>query len=478
MNKPDTAVPLPPGAELELTIDKLAFGGQGLGRVGGLVVFVEQALPGQKVRVRLTRTKARFAEARVLELLVQSPAYQPPFCPHFGLCGGCQWQDLAYEEQLRWKRLHVEECLRHLAGWDAGVILPAVASPELQGYRNKMEFSFAPRPWLTAADGTRPPDSAAPGCALGLHVRGSSEGVFDLQNCFLQSEQTPALVREVRSLCRRSNLSAYDPKTRRGFWRWLVLREGKRTGQTLVHLITTGDGDGAAVTALAAHLKEQFPDLTTLVQSLNRKKAQTARGEVSRSLWGPGYIEERLGGLRLRVSADSFLQPNTLAAEGLYEAIGRLGEFTGGETLWDLYCGAGSIGLSLASRVRRVVGFELEAGAVADAVSNSRLNGLSNCQFLAGDLKERLRETVKTAAQPLPEVVVVDPPRAGLHPEVVKAVLEISPRRLLYVSCNPATLARDLALLKDHYEITAVQPFDLFPHTPHIEVVVRLDRNH
>jgi 23S rRNA (uracil1939-C5)-methyltransferase len=438
------------------------------------VVFVDQAVPGQRVRVRITRKKTQFAEAEVMQLLSQSPAYAPPFCLHFGVCGGCQWQDLAYTEQLHWKRVQVQESLRHLAGLTPGQVLPTVASPQPRYYRNKMEFTFAPRGWLPGAGLGR---RSLPGaCSLGLHVRASRDQIFDLEQCFLQSPQSTAIVQEVRSLCRQSGLPAYNSKNHRGFWRFLVLRESKRTSQMLAHLITTDQGGPAAVAALAAHLRAHFPALTTLVHSRSRSKAQVARGESSRTLWGPGYIEEQLCGLRLRVSAHSFLQTNTEAAEGLYEAISRLGEFTGRETVWDLYGGAGSIALSLASQVRRVVGFELVPEAVNDAYSNCRLNGVDNCHFLGGDLKERLRETMRTASQPLPEVVITDPPRSGMHPQVVQALKEIAPGRIIYVSCNPATLARDLALLRDDYEILALQPFDLFPHTAHIECVVRLER--
>jgi 23S rRNA (uracil1939-C5)-methyltransferase len=477
MNGKTPATAISKGAELDLVIEKLAFGGKGLGRVDGLVVFVEHALPGQRVRVRITGKKSQFAEARVVQLLEQSPGYAPPFCPHFGVCGGCQWQDLAYEEQLRWKGLHVQEALRHLTIGTPGEILAPVASPQQRYYRNKMEFTFAPRPWLPGAEVVaEEPDRGA--CALGLHVGASFHRIFNLENCFLQSPQAPAIVREVRNFCRGRGLPAYNPSNHRGFWRFLVWREGKRTGQTLAHLITTDQGDPAAVEALAAHLKARFPAITTLVHSRSRKKAQVASGESSRTLWGPGYIEERLGAVRLRVSAHSFLQTNTEAAEGLYGAISRLGEFTGRETVWDLYCGVGSIALFVASQVRRVVGFELAPEAVHDADHNSRLNGLDNCRFLAGDLKERIQETLRSASrqQDLPELVIADPPRAGLHPQVVQALKEIAPRRIVYVSCNPATLARDLALLQDRYDVRTVQPFDLFPHTAHIEVVARLER--
>jgi 23S rRNA (uracil1939-C5)-methyltransferase len=470
------ALSLDKGVEFDLTIEKLAFGGKALGRVAGFVVFVDHAIPGQRVRVQVTRKKPHFAEARVVQILAQSPAYEPPFCPHFGLCGGCQWQDVSCDEQLFWKRSHVEECLQHLAGLRPDVILPTIPSPQERYYRNKMEFTFAPRAWPGSDESVAGKPPGGGGLALGLHVAGDAAGIFNLEHCFLQSAQSPAIVQEVRRWCSQSELPAYNPKTRRGFWRFLVLREGKRTGQTLVHLITTDQGDPAAVAALAGHLKERFPDLATLVHSRRRKKAQVACGEVSRTLWGPGSIEEHLGGLRLRVSAHSFLQINTLAAAGLYGAVSRLGEFTGRETVWDLYCGAGSLGLALASQVRRVVGFELVDEAVADAFENSRLNNLENCHFLAGDLKERILETLRTGSQPPPEVVIADPPRAGMHPQVVKALTELAPLRLIYVSCNPATLARDLARLKEHYEVATVQPFDLFPHTPHIEVVIRLER--
>ena len=255
-----------------------------------------------------------------------------------------------------------------------------------------------------------PGNRAAGGaCALGLHVGASSTGSLIWSTAFCNPPSPRPSWPEVRRWCGQSGLAAYNTHTHRGFWRFLVLREGKRTAQTLVHLITTDQGDPAAVEALAAHLQARFPAITTLVHSRSRTKAQVAIGESSRTLWGPGYIEEQLGDLRLRISANSFLQTNTAAAEGLYNAISRLGEFTGDEIVWDLYCGAGSIALHLASQVRRVVGFELVAAAVNDAYINSRLNGLENCQFLAGDLKERIREALRAGALPPAS------PRCGHH---------------------------------------------------------------
>jgi 23S rRNA (uracil1939-C5)-methyltransferase len=464
------------GAEIELYLEKLTFGGKALGRVAGLVVFVDHGLPGQKVRVRITRKKSQFAEARVVELLEQSPAYVVPRCRHFGLCGGCQWQDLTYEGQLRWKQLQVGECLQHVAGLGPEEIKPVAASPERWYYRNKMEFTFAPRPWVTAAEMTSGLPPAGLGAALGLHVPGSFNRVFDLTECHLQSPLTGNIVAAGRDWVRSSGLPAYDTRGHSGFWRFLVLREGKRTGQLLLHLITTDQGDLKLAEELGVHLRERFPEITTLVHSVNAKKAQVAQGGASRSLWGPGFIEEQIQGRRFRISAESFFQTNTGAAEALYGTVIRLAELSGRETVWDLYCGAGSIALSLADQVRRVVGFELVETAVQDAYSNSRLNGVDNCQFFAGDLKDCIREAMTSPQHPRPEVVITDPPRAGMHPQVIQALVALSPQRIIAVSCNPATLARDLALLTAHYVIVTVEPYDLFPHTAHIECVVRLER--
>jgi 23S rRNA (uracil1939-C5)-methyltransferase len=464
------------GAEVEVYLEKLAFGGKALGRVDGLVVFVEHGIPGQTVRVRITKKKAQFAEGRVVGLVQQSPDYTAPRCRHFGFCGGCLWQDLAYEEQLQWKRQQVQECLQHLAGLRPEDIRPATASPDQYYYRNKMEFTFAPRPWLTQEDLAAGRNPEGLGGALGLHVPGSFNRVFNLEECYLQAPQTAAMVTEVRDWARSSSLAAYDTKGHTGFWRFLMLREGKRTGQWLLNLITTEAGDREKVAELAAHLRERFGEISTLVHSVNARKAQVAQGGRSQILWGPGSIEEELQGRRFRISPESFFQTNTAATEALYGAVSRLGEFSGRETVWDLYCGAGSIALSLADRVQRVVGFELVETAVADAYVNSELNRVDNCQFLAGDLKDRIREVLKSGQYPRPEVVVTDPPRAGMHAQVIQALLEILPQKIIAVSCNPATLARDLALLQENYEIVTVEPFDLFPHTAHIECVVRLEK--
>lgn len=465
------------GMEIDLHVEKLAFGGQALCRHEGMVVFVDGAAPGQVVRARVIRKKKNYAEALVTEVLRQSPRQSEPFCPHFGVCGGCQWQHIPYEDQLSWKRLHVMESLQHLAGIPEAVVEPTVASPRRQWYRNKMEYTFSERRWLS-------PQEIATGreydrsFALGLHAKGRFDRIFDVESCFLESPESVAVLDAVRRWCRQSGLAPYSTRTHEGFWRFLVIREGKNTGHILLHLITAAHPGGeGAVDELAAHVRESFPGVTTFVHSVSRKKAQVAVGDASRNVFGPGFIEERLGALRFRISPHSFFQTNTFAAVPLYGAVLEAAGLEGHESVWDLYCGTGSIALFMASHAREVVGFEVIEDAIRDAYVNCRLNGIDNCRFRAGDLKEVLSQTLRESAsfRP-PDVVVTDPPRSGMHPAVVRALRELAPRRIVAVSCNPTTLARDLAMLSDVYRIVRVQPFDLFPHTPHIECVVGLDR--
>ncbi len=466
------------GAEIELLVEKLAFGGKALARRDGLVVFMDHALPEERVRVRITKKRRQFAEGYVQERLSPSPHYVEPVCPHFGVCGGCSWQDLQYEEQLRWKRLHVMESLEHLAGVSEATVQPAVPSPDVIWYRNKMEFTFSNRSWIERLD----PDAAklprSEPLALGLHARRSFDAALNIDRCFLASPQAVEVLKEVREWCRETSLPAYNTRDHQGFWRFLVIREGKRTNQFLVHLLTSSQGDnGTVAERLANHLRARFPYLTTFVHSITDSKAQVAAGGHSRCLIGPGTIEDRIGHLQFRISPHSFFQTNTLAAEQLYEAILQLGQFTGKEAVWDLYCGTGSIALFIAGHVRHVLGFEVSEEAIEDARENCTLNGVDNCSFVSGDLKDVIRRVRESAPDHgSPDVVITDPPRAGMHPHVLNALIEIAPPSIIAVSCNPATLARDLVVLLEHYHLESVQPFDLFPHTPHIECLVKLKK--
>jgi 23S rRNA (uracil1939-C5)-methyltransferase len=466
------------GRECELLVEKLVFGGKAMARVEGLVVFIDHAVPGQRVRVLITKKKRQYCEARVVEVLSQSPGYVEPFCPHFGVCGGCQWQDITYDEQLKWKRIHVADSLEHLAGAGGVTVEDTVPSERMVYYRNKMEFTFSDRLWLTREQIEAAGMRDAYTFTLGLHVRSWFDKVFNVETCFLESAAAVEILKAVRTWGRQSGIPPYSIKSQHGYWRFLVIREGKRTGQTLVHLVTSDQPEHEeAVKTLTQHLVSRFPHVSTVVHSVSQKKAQVAYGDRSRVTAGPGVIEEQLGTLRFRVSADSFFQTNPFAAEKLYESVSELAAFDGTETVWDLYCGTGSIALFIASQVHAVVGFEVVDQAIEDAYVNARLNGIENARFISGDLKERIKlAREQGSGVDVPDVVITDPPRAGMHPHVVNALLEMAPARIVYVSCNPATLARDLAFFMERYEIKTVRPFDLFPHTPHIECVVRLDR--
>lgn len=464
MTSPLDTPPLAPGTELELTPDRLAYGGPALARVGGLVVFVDRALPGQRLRVVITRRHRRYLEARILQVLEQSPHFAPPFCRHFKVCGGCHWQHLAYPEQVRWKGRHLEECFRHLGQVKPREFLPPVPSPRERRYRNKMTFAFAPA-------GSRDGDFL-----LGLHRWDHPGEIFSLEECHLLSQPALELVLQLREACRRLGFGAYDPRTGQGLLHSLVVREGRRTGQRLLHLITAGKAQDKGMARLAEEVRRLAPGLTTLAHSHHPGRPRGSQPPPARILFGPGYLEEELAGLRLRISPDSFLQPNTEAAELLYGAIRERGELTGREVVWDLYCGAGGIALALAPQARQVVGFELSSRAVADARVNARLNRLDNCRFVAGDLARTLGAAASDPSLPRPEVIIADPPRAGLHPAVTALLRELAPRRLVLVSCHPATLARDLARLSDAYEVETAQAFDFFPHTAHLEALVTLRR--
>ncbi|MHC1743156.1 MAG: 23S rRNA (uracil(1939)-C(5))-methyltransferase RlmD [Syntrophobacteraceae bacterium] len=465
------------GAELELEITKLAFGGNAIAYLDGLVVFLDRGIPGQRVRARITRKKSQYAEGQLLEVLSPAPGEVEPFCPHFGVCGGCRWQNLAYADQLTWKHRHVVECLERLGGVEVAQVQAPVGSPDTKWYRNKMELTFSNRRWLSSTE-IASGEVIDRTFALGLHARGHFDRVFDMEACFLESETAVAIVKEAREWAKESELRPYSTKDHQGFWRFLVIREGKATGQRMVHVLTAGHRDAEKVTdELAARLRDRVGGITTMVHSISHKKAQVAVGDFSRTIFGPGYIEESLDGLRFRISAHSFFQTNTLGAQRLYEIVRQFGSFTGRETVWDLYCGTGTISLFIASLAHRVVGFEIVQDAIDDAFVNCTLNNIDNCSFRAGDLKDLIREAARTPKlYGSPDVIITDPPRAGMHPQVVQALLDVLPSHIIAVSCNPATLARDLALLLERYSVEAVQPVDLFPHTPHIECVVKLSR--
>jgi 23S rRNA (uracil1939-C5)-methyltransferase len=445
------------GETLELVVDDLAFGGEGVGRADGYVVFVRGGLPGDRLRVRLTEARARFGRATIDAVLVPSPDRVDAPCPYFGRCGGCRLQHLAYPAQLAFKEKQVRDCLTRLGGLPPFELRPIVPAPTAYGYRNKMEFTVA-----------------GPGANIGLHEAERYDVVLDIDRCLLQSEAMNTLLDEFRQQVRRRALTVWEPKTEQGLLRFVAIREGQRTGEAMVNVVASAPDVGALV-PVADALRARVPGTTSVMLNVNDKKASVAVGSEEHLLLGRDHITEALGGVAFRVSAGSFFQTNTAQAERLFALVIEACALAGDETVLDLYSGTGAISLLLAGRARHVYGVELAPAAVADAVRNAQANGIANCTFLAGEVRHVLPALMADGVRP--SVVVADPPRAGFHPKALAALAALAPPRIVYVSCNPATLARDVGDLARHgYRPEWVQPVDMFPQTPHIEAVARLTR--
>jgi 23S rRNA (uracil1939-C5)-methyltransferase len=445
--------------ELELHIDSLAYGGNGVARLDGFVVFVRRGLPGDTVRARVTKVNRRHAEAVTTEVVEAGAARVEAPCEHYPACGGCRFQDLAYEVQVEAKYAWVEDSLRRIAGIAAPPLSPIVPAESSFHYRNKMEYSF-----------TQTED----GPALGLHRAGRWDEVLELRECWLTTATGNRIRNTVQEWAREERLPAFDQETGEGYLRHLVVREGLNTAQALVQLVT--------------HKRERFdrerlievvtaiPEVRSLHWSINDTPAEVTN-LPSELLWGDEAIEEEIGGLRFRIRPNAFVQTNTRMAERLYELVREAAALTGGETVYDLYCGIGTIGLSLARDALTVWGIEISEESVACAIENAELNSVGNAAFFAGNVGEVLRELRDRAGEP--EVVVVDPPRAGLAGKALKRLGELAAPRVVYVSCNPTTLAGDVKRLAEEYgyRLVRTQPVDMFPHTPHVESVSVLERS-
>ncbi len=450
------------GDVLSLRIDDLAFGGEGVGRANGYVVFVRGGLPGDCLRVRLTQARSRYGRGVIEAVEVPSPDRVEAPCPYFGRCGGCRLQHLAYPAQLASKTQQVMQCLARIGGLSEIPVRPIIGASEVFGYRNKMEFTVSPRSG----------EGRGGGLVVGLHEADRYDVVLDIERCLLQSETMNLLLGEARSLFRAQGLSVYDQESGEGLLRFLMVREGKRTGEAMVNVVTSAPVLSEFV-PLADGLRRRVPQTTSVILNVNPKKASVAVGVEEHLLAGRDHIRESVGGLTFQISANSFFQTNTLQAERLFALVEESAGLTGSETVVDLYSGTGAMSLLLARRCRWVYGIEVAPAAVDDAARNARANGIVNCAFLAGEVRYALPQLISQGVRA--EVVVADPPRAGFHPRALRALLTLAPARIVYISCNPATMARDLGeLRRGGYQVDWVQPIDMFPHTPHIEAVARL----
>jgi len=464
-----------PGDRLELLVEELDERGRPCGRHGELVVRFRDAAPGSRVRARVHRRRRDEVEASVEEVLEPGPDAVAPRCAHFGVCGGCRYQGLAYAAQLAELGRSLARVLAPLEGMalgPGGLAIDAVLGcPEPWAYRNKMDFTFGSRRWIEPHE----PAGVRADFAVGLHVPGRFDRLVDVTECPIAFPEATAILASARELARARGLAPWDVRTHAGLLRHLVLRKGIATGEVLAYLVTTDEPPGApAVEAYARALLARHPEVTTLVHGVNRGVAMVATGEEQCVLHGRGAIDEVLAGVRFRVSPESFFQTNTQQAERLVELVREEARLAPADVLLDLYCGAGTFALCLAREARLAIGLEAVASAVLDAELNATRNGIGNARFLRRDLAAGLEPGMLDGERP--RVAVVDPPRAGLHPAVLAALRTLAPERIVYVSCNPKSAARDLRALAARWALARVRPIDLFPHTPHLECVFTLER--
>jgi 23S rRNA (uracil1939-C5)-methyltransferase len=450
------AAPVRKGEELELHVDSLAYGGSGVSRHDGFVVFVRGGVPGDDVRARVTKVKRGFAEGVVTEVVRPSSTRVDAPCPHFGVCGGCRFQDLAYDVQVAEKERQVRDALVRIGRFDDPPLEPIVPAASQYGYRNKLEYSFT---------------STTEGVDLGFHRAGRWDEVIGIDVCLLTTDVGNAIRLAVRDWAREEGLEPYDQEAGTGYLRHLVVREGRNTGQALVVLVTApGERfeEGYVVDVL-----RRLPEVRSIHWAINDTPAEQTN-LPTKLLWGEEAIEEEILGLRFRVRPSAFLQTNTEMAERLYELAREYAALTGTENVYDLYCGTGTIGLALAGRAASVWGLEISEEAVACAIENAELNGIPNASFFAGNVGQTVEELREEAGEP--DVVIVDPPRAGLAGKALRRTGALGAARIVYVSCNPTTLASDLQVLRDEYgyQLERCRPVDMFPHTPHVESVSTL----
>jgi len=462
-----------------ILVTDIAEGGKGLGKSDELVVFIEKAVPGDVVNVELFRKKKNFAEAKITELVKPSEYRTEPFCPHFGVCGGCKWQHMTYDAQLRFKQKSVLDALERMGKVDISNADPIMASYETRYYRNKLEFTFSNKRWLTDGDMAEETEGREMN-ALGFHVPLRFDKILDIDVCFLQTDPSNEIRNAIKDFALAQSVSFYDLRNHEGTLRNLIIRTST-TGELMV-IVVFAYASEDEIQKVMGFVKERFPQITSLLYILNQKKNDTIFDQDIHVFNGRDYIFEEMQDaagkdhLKFKIGAKSFYQTNSLQAHQLYLITRQLAEFTGNELVYDLYTGAGTIANFIARHVREVIGVEYVPTAIEDAKINSQINNISNTKFFAGDMKDILTSAfVKEHGKP--DVIITDPPRAGMHADVVSRMLEIEARKIVYVSCNAATQARDLALLKEKYTVKKIRPVDMFPHTQHVENVVLLELN-
>lgn len=469
---------------IELDITDYAFEGKGIAKIEKepgtdkkYVIFANGSYPGDTVKVELHRIKKSYAEGKVVEILKASGERIEPKCKYSGICGGCKQQDLDYEFQLKYKHEQVLDIFQRIGGLTGFDVMTILPSEQIFFYRNKMEFSFAEKRWLYPEEIEKYDKIKDQKFALGLHIPRMFDKVLDIDECFLQSEESNKILNFTREFFKSRNETIYSTKTHAGYLRHLVIKQAHKTDDLMVNIVTSEEND-ELMKSYTIELMAEVPQITTVVNNINEKKAQVAIGDFEHVYSGNGVIFDKIGGFLFRISPNSFFQTNTLQAENLYQTALDFAEFKGDEVVYDLYSGAGTISIFVSKFVKEVYGFESVEPAVEDAKTNIELNKITNVHPLLANLDKSFLEMLGNENIPVPDVVIADPPRSGMNPKTVNDLIKLSPRKIVYVSCNPATQARDIKLLVEegNYKLIKIRPVDMFPHTYHIENVALLER--
>jgi len=452
----------------DVEIIDIAEEGKGVAKHDNLVLFIERAVPGDVVDVELIRKKKNFSEGKIAEIKVASEYRKDPFCSHFGVCGGCKWQHMTYDSQLKFKEQSVGNALSRIGKVDVSGMEPILGSEQTEYYRNKLEYTFSNKRWLTSLDEVERTDSMD---ALGFHVPGRFDKILTVDHCYLQQDPSNDIRNSVFEFAKENFMSFYDLRAHEGALRNLIIRTSS-TGELMVIVVFAYPEEGQ-VEMLMSFIKDKFPDITSLLYIINQKKNDTIFDQDIHVYSGRDFIYEEMEGLKFKVGPKSFYQTNSRQAYELYKITREFADLQGDELVYDLYTGAGTIANFVARSAREVIGVEYVPSAIEDAKINSETNGIHNTKFYAGDMKDVLTsDFIKEHGKP--DVVITDPPRAGMHADVVDRILEMESEKVVYVSCNAATQARDLESLTSKYEVVRIKPVDMFPHTQHVENVVLL----
>jgi len=456
------------GQEIELSITDLAFGGRGISKLDDLVFFVKDAIPNQKVIAKISKIKKKYVEAYKIKILKKSKDQVDPVCEHFDWCGGCTTQQLDYQQQLHYKQKQISDILNKIAGTKDVDINPIIDCKQTFFYRNKMEYTFSGNPWFIE-------DESYDDVIVGLHVPKRFDKILNINKCHINYEVFNQIINIAKEVSNNEKMVPYDVVKHTGYLRYLVLRAGVQTNEFMINFVTS-TFNKRFMNSFLEKILDVLPNVTSVINTINAEKNNTAKGNP-KTIFGSSYINEKIGDYTFKISANSFFQTNSYQVKTLYDYIIKISDFKKCDIVYDLYCGTGTIGIYIAQFVKKVYGIEIVEDAINDSKINAEINNIDNIDFYCGDLKDILNSEALDSIEK-PTTVIVDPPRPGLHPNTVKNLIQLLPKKIIYVSCNPATMARDIKILiRDNYRIKNLQPVDMFPHTPHIECVATLILN-